>query len=342
MDTGPAYTSAPMPGAPTLLDLDTGIDDALALLLALRSPELQLVGLTCVAGNVALPQVVRNTLGVLEAAGAPDLPVAAGAERPLRRRLTTATFFHGADGIGGVPLPPTDRTVIRQSAPDFICDAARSHDGALTLIAVGPLTNLALALDRDPTLPRRITKLVVMGGAALVAGNVTPAAEANFHNDPEAASAVFRAGFNLTMIGLDVTLAALFEAQRYLRLRDLVADSRDPVARLAVAVLDFYLKADMATGLEGSPMHDPLAVAVAATPDLVTCRDLHVEIETEGRYTAGASVTNAAEKIERIESRGGHDDVVGLMTPEPNCRVALQVDTPRFLDLLCSRLGLAQ
>ena len=331
-----------MPGAPTLLDLDTGIDDALALVLALRSPELHLIGLTCVAGNVTLPQVVRNTLGVLQAAGAPDIPVAAGAERPLRRRLTTATFFHGADGIGGVPLPPTTRVPIGQSAPDFICEAARAHDGDLTLVAVGPLTNLALALERDPTLPKRVKRLVVMGGAALVPGNVTPAAEANFHNDPEAASAVLRAGFDLTMIGLDVTLKALFEAQRYRLLRDPVAAGQDSVARLAVAVLDFYLKADMATGLEGSPMHDPLAVAVAAVPDLVTCRDLHVEIETDGTHTAGASVTNAAEKIERIESRGDHDDVVGLMTPAPNCRVALQVDTPRFLDLLCTRLGLVQ
>jgi inosine-uridine nucleoside N-ribohydrolase len=329
-----------MPGAPTLLDLDTGIDDALALLLALRSPELDLVGLTCVAGNVTLLQVIRNTLGVLEAAGAPEIPVAAGAERPLRRRLTTATFFHGADGIGGVPLPPTRRAVIPQSAPDFICHTADVHQNNLTLIAVGPLTNVACALQRDPSLPERVKRLIVMGGAALIPGNVTPAAEANFHNDPEAADAVFRAGFDLTMIGLDVTLNALFEAERYRRLRDTHVNPTDPVARLALAVLSFYLKADLATGLTGSPMHDPLAVAVAALPNLVTCRDLHVQIETLGTYTAGASVTNAAEKIERIEARGDHDDVVGLMAPEANCHVALEVDSPRFIEILCARLGL--
>src|SRR5687768_2960774 len=233
IDTEPAYTSAPMIGAPTLLDLDTGIDDALALLLALRSPEIELVGITCVAGNVTLPQVVRNTLGVLEASSAPQLPVAAGAEKPLRRRLTTATFFHGADGIGGVPLPPTRRTVTTQSAAALICETARDHDGALTVVAVGPLTNLALALDHDPSLPRRVKRLVVMGGAALIPGNVTPAAEANFHNDPEAADAVFSAGFDLTMIGLDVTHAALFEAARYRLLRDAPPAGRDPVRNLA-------------------------------------------------------------------------------------------------------------
>ncbi|MGI8423990.1 MAG: nucleoside hydrolase [Chloroflexota bacterium] len=329
-----------MPGLPMLLDLDTGIDDALALLLALRSPELALAGITCVAGNVTLEQVVRNTLGVLEAADAPPTPVAAGAEKPLKRRLTTATFFHGEDGIGGVPLPATHRTTIAQSAPEFICQTAREHAGALCLVAVGPLTNIALALQRDPDLPRHVRRLVVMGGAATVAGNVTPAAEANFHNDPEAAEQVFRAGFDLTMIGLDVTLKALFDARRYGLARDAVATRADPVARLAVQVLDFYLKADLAAGLEGSPMHDPLAVAVAAVPDVVTYRELRVDIETEGRYTAGASVTNSAEKIERIESRGDHDDVIGLMTPQPNCHVALDVDAPRFLGLLSRRLGL--
>src|SRR5688572_5561858 len=252
---------------PTLLDLDTGIDDALALLLALRSPELDLIGITCVAGNVTLPQVIRNTLGVLEAAQAPDIPVAAGASHPLRRRLTTATFFHGPDGIGGVPLPPTSRTTVPQPSPAFICHAAREHEGELCLIAVGPLTNLALALDDDPLLPQRVHKLIVMGGAALVPGNVTPAAEANFHNDPEAASAVFRAGFDLTMVGLDVTHQALFDPERYRRVR--ASADQDSVARLAVAVLDYYLRADLATGLPGSPMHDPLAVGGAAIPDLV-------------------------------------------------------------------------
>ncbi len=325
---------------PTVLDLDTGIDDALALMLALRSPELDLKAVTCVAGNVTLDQVIRNTLGVLEAAQAPTIPVAAGADRPLTRRLTTATFFHGADGIGGVKLPPTDRRVAPEDAATLLCALAEQHDGELTVIAVGPLTNVALACRRDARFPKRVKKLVVMGGAATVAGNVTPVAEANFHNDPEAADLVFRAGFDVTMIGLDVTLKVLFDARRYGAVRDAVARSTDPVSLLAVQVLDFYLRADLAAGLEGSPMHDPLAVAVAADPSLVTCRDLLVEIETEGRLTAGQSVANALGLVEQIESRGDHDDVVGMDRPAPNCHVALEVDTPAFLSLFSRRLGL--
>jgi inosine-uridine nucleoside N-ribohydrolase len=325
---------------PTIIDCDTGIDDALALLLALRSPELRLVGLTCVAGNVTLDQVVRNTLGVLEAAGAPNLPVAAGAERPLARRLTTATFFHGPDGIGNVALPATRRMIAREDAAAFLRAQAERYAGELCLVAVGPLTNVALACRRDPAFARRVGRLVVMGGAAMASGNVTPAAEANFYNDPEAADEVFRGGFDLTMVGLDVTLKAMFDARRYGAVREAVATRDDPAARLAVQVLDFYLRADLAAGLEGSPLHDPLAVAVAARPGLVTCRDLRVEIETQGRLTAGQSVTNGLGYVERIETRGAHDDVVGLDTPEPNCHVALDVDTAAFLRLFGERLGL--
>ena len=327
-------------GLPTVLDVDTGIDDALALLLALRSPELRLVGVACVAGNVTLDQVVRNTLGVLAVAGAAEVPVARGAARPLVRRLTTATFFHGEDGIGGVPLPATAAAPVEETAAAFLCRLAREHAGRLNVVAVGPLTNVALACRLDPGFAGRLRRLVVMGGAATVAGNVTPAAEANFYNDPEAAQIVFEAGANLTMVGLDVTLRALFEARRYRRLEASVASSADPVARFAYRVLDRYLQADLAAGLEGSPLHDPLAVAALARPDLVTRRPLRVEIETAGRLTAGQSVANVAGAVERLESRGDHDDVVGLDRPVPNCQVALDVDTGAFLDLFCARLGL--
>ena len=325
---------------PTVLDVDTGIDDALALLLALRSPELEVLGVTCVAGNVTLDQVVRNTLGVLAVAQAHDVPVAAGAAGPLVRRLTTATFFHGADGIGGVPLPPATSGPTGEAAAVLLCRLAREYAGRLNLVAVGPLTNVALACRLDHGFAGRLSRLVVMGGAAAVPGNVTPAAEANFFNDPEAAGIVFGAGADLTMIGLDVTLRALFEAQRYHLLRGAVAASADPVARFAYAVLERYLAADVAAGLEGSPLHDPLAVAALARPELVTCRRVRVEIETEGRLTAGQSVANVAGIVERLVSRGAHDDVVGLDRPEPNCRVALDVATAAFVDLFCARLGL--
>jgi purine nucleosidase len=295
---------------------------------------------TCVAGNVPLPQVVRNTLGVLAVAGADHVPLAAGATRPLLRRLTTATFFHGEDGIGGVPLPATTRQPLEQPAAAWLCELARRYEGRLNLVAVGPLTNVALACRLDAAFPRRLARLVVMGGAAGVAGNVTPAAEANFYNDPEAAAIVFDAGARLTMVGLDVTLRALFEARRYRLLSVTIPAQPDPVARFAYQILGHYIQADLATGLEGSPLHDPLAVAALVRPTLLSCRALHVAIETEGRFSAGQSLANLAGVVERLEWRGDHDDVTGLARPTANCEVALDVDTAGFVDLFCARLGL--
>ena len=325
---------------PTVLDVDTGIDDALALLLAARSPELELLGVSCVAGNVNLDQVVRNTLGVLAVAGRADVPVAPGAARPLLRRLTTATFFHGEDGIGGVPLPPLSVAPAGESAALMLCRLARRYEGQLNLVAVGPLTNVALASRLDPAFPSRLRRLVVMGGAAGVAGNVTPAAEANFFNDPEAAAAVFESGARLTMVGLDVTLRAIFEARRYHLLAEHVPARGDAVARFAYAILERYLAADLAAGLEGSPLHDPLAVAALVRPELLGCRAVRVDIETQGRFTAGQSVVNLAGVVEKVEDRGDHDDVGGLDRPVPNCEVALEVDTTAFVALFCERLGL--
>jgi purine nucleosidase len=222
----------------------------------------------------------------------------------------------------------------------MLCRLAREHEGELHVVAVGPLTNVALACRLDPQFPRRLKRLVVMGGAAAVPGNVTPAAEANFYNDPEGAAAVFESGAELTMVGLDVTLRALFEARRHRLLADHVPRSGDAVARFAHAILDHYLNADLAVGLEGSPLHDPLAVAAVVQPALLTCRPLRVEIETVGRFTAGQSVVNLANVVERIESRGDYDDVVGLYRPPPNCQVALDVESAAFVELFCQRLGL--
>lgn len=325
---------------PTVLDVDTGIDDALALLLALRSPELRLIGVTCVAGNVTLDQVVRNTLGVLAVAGAAGVPVSAGAVRPLVRRLTTATFFHGRDGIGNVPLPPTLESPIGEAAPAFLTRLARQLDGALNVVAVGPLTNLALACRLDADFARRINRLVIMGGAAAVPGNVTPVAEANFYNDPEAAAIVFDSGANLTMIGLDVTLKAILDAPRFHDFRSAVIAAGDPVAAFAARILTHYIGADLAAGLAGSPLHDPLAVAALARPELLTCPRARVDIETRGALTAGQSIANVSGRVEQHESRGDHDDITGSIYVEPNCQVALDVQSAAFVDLFCQRLGL--
>lgn len=325
-----------------LLDVDTGIDDALALLLALRSRELELVAATTVAGNVPVDVATRNTLAVLALAGRSDVPVAAGAARPLGRRLTTATFFHGRNGLGDIELPDSPAGPVATPAPALLAEAARSQPHDLTIVAVGPLTNLALAIRLDPQLPRLVHELIVMGGAAFVPGNVTAAAEANFHNDPEAAALVFGAfgPSRLTMVGLDVTERASLRADRFAKIQVRRRETADPVTAFACDALDYYMRADLAAGLEGSPLHDPLAVAAAARPDLLTRQGLRVEIETQGRLTRGASVANRRGRVQAIESRGGYEDVVGLRPVAPNVQVCLDVDANAFVSLFCQRLGL--
>ena len=190
---------------PTVLDVDTGLDDALALLLTLRSPELDVVGVTTVAGNVALPDVLRNTRHVLDTAGATSVPVAAGAAAPLVRPLTTATFFHGPHGLGDVDVPEPTRAPVAEPAAQLLCRLAAEYRGQLTVIATGPWTNIALASRLDSEFAGNLRQLVLMGGAVTVPGNVTPVAEANVYNDPEAAHMVLASGGLPLLIGLDVT-----------------------------------------------------------------------------------------------------------------------------------------
>ncbi len=327
---------------PLVLDLDTGIDDALALLLALRSPEVNVVGVTTVAGNVALPDVLRNTLHVLDTAGATSVPVAAGAAQPLVRPLTTATFFHGPHGLGGVVAPDPTSAPVAEPAARFLCRLAEEHQGCLTVIATGPWTNIALASRLDPGFAGKLRQLVVMGGAVTVPGNVTPVAEANVYNDPEAAHMVLTSGVLPRLIGLDVTHQALWRpAQQAAALQRVPEQSApDPVARLAVDLLDWYLRADLAAGLAGSPLHDPVAVAAAMWPALFTSEPRHVSVELASQLTRGQTVASPAGRRERLEAREGQRDVVGVETVPPNCHVALKLDGDRFVQRFAARLGL--
>jgi purine nucleosidase len=340
-----------MPPIPVILDVDTGIDDALAILLALASPELEIVGVTCVAGNVRLEQVVENTRGVLALGRAEHVPVAIGAAKPLVRRLTTATFFHGEDGVGGVSLPAPTGALSSEVADAFLVRMANEYDGKLSIVAVGPATNVALACRRDPTFPDRVARLVLMSGAATVPGNVTPAAEANAYNDPEALAHVINCfgargtetsqwgGARLTMVGLDVTLQTLFPAPEHVSLASIVA-TLGPVARTAHALLGPYIAADLAAGLSGSPLHDPLAVDVMAHPEVVVTRPATLAIETVGVHTRGATVANLSGRIERLEPVGDADDCAGLLPITPNCHVAIGVRVEEFVDRFRLRLGL--
>jgi purine nucleosidase len=304
---------------PVILDVDTGIDDALAILYALASPRLDVIGLTTCFGNVALDDVVRNTLVVTDWAGA-AVPVYRGAERALAGAPLTAEGFHGRNGLGDAPIAAPSRSAEDVSAVEFLLETFRRRPGEITLVTTGRLTNLAALLLAEPRARDWLGPVVVMGGAFFVPGNVTPVAEANIIGDPEAARHVLLSGVRPVLVGLDVTQQALLE--------DRDVDGLDPEwepAPLVRTALDFYLAAynpGQPRGRRSCPLHDPLAVAVAEDPSLVTAREYAVDVETAGIITRGMTVADA-----RARS-----------TESPNATVAVGVDAPRFLQEFRRRL----
>ena len=246
---------------PFILDCDTGIDDAMAILYLLSDPAAQPVAITNTFGNVTVQQAAANTLALLQLAGRPDIPVAAGAEHALRHEFDGgAPQVHGANGIGGITLPRAAGRPLDEHAAQTIVRLARAHPGALNLVCTGPLTNIALALQAEPELPGLVDQVTIMGGAAAAPGNISPVAEANIGNDPEAAAAVFDAPWDITMVGLDVTMRHLFTAADQQRL--LAAPG--PVPQAIGAMLEQYFSFyEPILGFRGSALHDPLAVAIA-------------------------------------------------------------------------------
>lgn len=325
-----------------ILDVDPGIDDALALLLALRSPEIDLLAVTTVAGNVQVDRGVRNALAILEAAGAEAIPVYPGAGRPLVGRLTTASFFHGADGLGGVRLPEAHHRPQALSAAQCLVEAARAADEPLTVIALGPLTNLALACRLDAGWASRTHRVVMAAGAVAAPGNVSPVAEANVYTDPEAAAVVLGSGAAITMVGLDVAIKAALPTERFWHIGNGERLAKDRVARLAHSLLSSYLRMSDRIGHSAAALHDPLAVGVACCRDLVSTRRLRVEVECAGALTRGQTIAWLSGEQERIEARGEHDDVVAVEPVEGNIDVAMEVDAGGFLALFLERLGLAE
>jgi inosine-uridine nucleoside N-ribohydrolase len=292
-----------------LLDCDPGHDDAIALLLALASPEIELLGVTTVAGNQTLEKTTANALRVLELAGRGEVPVAAGAGRPLLREPFVATYVHGETGLDGPDLPPPQGRPVEEHAVDFLAECVK---GA-TLVATGPLTNVALLLAVRPE--ARPDRLVLMGGA-IAEGNVTPAAEFNIWCDPEAAARVFTSGIELTMIGLDVTHKALFSQRHAERLEG-------RAGTMVRELLAFYNRFHAEVyGFDGSPIHDALAVAQVFRPDLVELERLNVEIDCESSLCRGRTVVDLWRRTGR----------------EPNAHVAVGIDSEAFLDLLLERL----
>ena len=273
-----------------IIDTDPGQDDAVAILLALASPEIDVLGITAVAGNVPLPLTEKNARIVCELAGRPDVRVFAGCDAPLARPLVTAEHVHGKTGLDGPQMADPTMPLQDQHAVDFIIQTLREEpNGTVTLVPVGPLTNIATAFQRAPDIIARVREIVLMGGAYFAVGNITPAAEFNIYVDPEAAKIVFAAGVPLVVMPLDVTHKALTTRARIDAFRAMGTRVGDMVA----AWTDFFERFDMAKyGSEGAPLHDPCTVAYLIDPSLFSGRLINVEIETGSELTLGMTVAD--------------------------------------------------
>ena len=303
---------------PILIDCDPGHDDAMAILLALASPEVELVGVTTVAGNQTLAKTTANALRVLELAGRGDIPVAAGADRPLERDAHVAKDVHGESGLDGPALAEPRGAVVEDDAVNFLAARINESDRPVTLVPIGPLTNVAGLIERCPEAAGQIGRIVLMGGA-IAEGNVTPAAEFNIWADPEAAARVFSSGLDVTMIGLDVTHRALVLPEHADRLR---ASGR--TGAFVADLFTFYHRFHAETyDFPGSPVHDAVAVAFVARPDLVETVHRNVVVETESELCRGRTIVDLWRRTDR----------------EPNCAVGVDIDSEAFLELLVERLS---
>lgn len=304
-----------------IIDTDPGQDDAVAILLALASPEVNVLGITAVAGNVPLALTQKNARIVCELAGRPETLVFAGCDRPLRHELVTAEHVHGKTGLDGPQLADPTMALQDQHAVDWIIETLRAApEKSVTLCPIGPLTNIATALERAPEIKRAIEEIVLMGGGFFEGGNITPAAEFNIYVDPEAAAIVFGAGVPLTVMPLDVTHKALTTKARVDAFRAMGTD----VGRMTAEWTDFFERFDKEKyGSEGAPLHDPTVIAYLIKPELFSGRHINVEIETESALTRGMTVADWW----RVSGR------------QPNCTFMGDIDADGFFALLAERLA---
>jgi purine nucleosidase len=303
-----------------IIDTDPGQDDALAILLALASPELDVLGITTVAGNVPLPLTQKNARKICELAGKPQTPVYAGASRPMVRSLVTAEHVHGRTGLDGPELPEPVMPLQAQHAVDFIVQTLQSQPaGEVALCTLGPLTNVALALQRAPEVASRIRQIVMMGGGFFEGGNITPAAEFNIYVDPHAADVVLRSGIPLVLMPLDVTHQVLTTRKRL----DAIGALGTRVAKACVELLEFFERFDeQKYGSEGGPLHDPCVIAYLLQPELFQGRDCNVVVETGSELTMGMTVV----------------DWWAVSGRPANATVMRTVNADGFFSLLTSRL----
>lgn len=304
---------------PAILDCDPGHDDAIALILALASPELKVLAVTTSAGNQTPDKTLNNALRILTLLGRDDIPVAAGAPKPLMRELIIADNVHGESGLDGPKLPDPAFAPQAMTGLELMAKCLRQSPEPVTLVPTGPLTNIALLLAAHPELKPKIARIVLMGGAA-GAGNWTPAAEFNIYVDPEAADMVFKSGIPITMCGLDVTHEAQVMDEDIARVRTIT----NPVAQCVAGLLDFFMiyHRDPKWGFAGAPLHDPCTIAWLLAPELFHGVECRVDIETSGTHTTGMTVV----------------DRYGLTGKPANALVLLGLDRSGFIDLLVERL----
>jgi purine nucleosidase len=304
---------------PLIIDCDPGQDDAIALMLAMASPdELDLLGICAVAGNVPLILTEANARRIRDVSGRPQIPVFAGCPRPMVKILETAEYVHGKSGIDGAGLPDPSRPVEAAHAVDWLIDTLRHADDPITVATLGPLTNIAIAIVMAPDIVENISELVLMGGA-LSLGNITPAAEFNIYSDPHAAHIVFETGIKLTMIGLDVTHQTRATPERLEAIRTI----GNPAAICVAGMLDFYGAQYIETFGEGAPLHDPCVIAYILRPDLFTGQQMRVDIEISSPLTIGRTVCD-------VHARGGQ---------AANANVLEKIDADGFFALLGERLA---
>lgn len=302
-----------------IIDTDPGIDDALAILLALASPELRLEALTVTIGNCSTAQGVINALSVLELAGGADIPVAPGLDRPLLQPILTAPETHGNTGLGYAELPPPRQKPANQHAVDLLIERIMAAPGEVTLVAVAPLTNLAMAIRREPAIVEAVKEVVIMGGAIRHEGNTTPLAEFNVYVDPHAAYIVYHSGLPITLVPLDVTYQCILTQADVDRL--LAIDS--PITRFVADSTRFYMEFhDEYQSIEGCVINDPLALALTFAPELVETRPLHVTVDTHSPLSLGKTMA----------------DFYRMWDKPPNMQVALNVQPRRFIELFLERI----
>jgi len=305
-----------------IIDTDPGQDDAVAILLALASPDcVNVLGITAVAGNVPLDLTLRNTRIICELAKKTSMPIYSGCSKPLKRALVTAEHVHGKTGLDGIILPEPSMPVQELHAVDFIIDTLNNNPiNSITICALGPLTNVAMALLKEPNIAKRIKQIILMGGAYFEVGNITPAAEFNIYVDPEAAKIVFNSGINITVLPLDVTHKALTSEKRVEAFKNI----NSPVGNAVAKWTNFFERFDKEKyGSKGAPLHDPCVIAYLIEPNIFYGRYVNVEIETSSELTRGMTVADWWKVTDR----------------EPNAMFIGDLDSNRFFDLLTERLS---